>query len=51
MFRKGKMVKGEELTVLEDKMEALDPDENEIYKFLRCEQEDKSDVKRVMERE
>ena len=50
MFRKGKMVKGEGLMVLEDKMEALDPDKNEIYKFLGCEQADKIDVKRVMER-
>ena len=44
------MVKGEELTVLEDKMEALDPDKNKIYKFLGCEQADKIDIKRVMER-
>ena len=44
------MVKREGLTVLEDKMEALDPDKNEIYKFLGCKQADKIDVKRVMER-
>ena len=50
VFRKGKMVNGEGPTVLKDKMEALDPDKNEIYKFLRCEQVDKIDVKRVMER-
>ena len=31
-------------------MEALDPSKNEIYKFLGCEQGDKIDVKRVMER-
>ena len=31
-------------------MRALDPNENEIYKFLGCQQGDKIDVKRVMER-
>ena len=49
VFRKGEMVK-EGLMVLEDKMEALEPDKNEIYRFLRCEQVDQIDVKRVMER-
>ena len=39
------MVKGEELMVLEDKMEALDPDKNEIHKFLGCEQAYKIDIK------
>ena len=50
VFRRGKMIKGEGLTVLEEKMEALDPEKNAIYKFLGCEQVDKIDVKRVMER-
>ena len=50
VFKKGRMVKGEGLTVLEEKMKALDPSQNEIYKFLGCEQADKIDVKRVMER-
>ena len=45
------MIKGEGLTVLEVKMDALDPNKNEIYKFLRCKQADNIDVKRVMERE
>ena len=36
--------------MLEDKIEALDPDKKEIYKFLGCEKADKIDVKRVMER-
>ena len=31
-------------------MKALDPGRNEIYRFLGCEQADKIDVKRVMER-
>ena len=46
----GKMTKGEGLAVLEDEMEALDPGKNEFYKFLGCEQGEKMDVKRVMER-
>ena len=50
VFKKGKMIKGEGLTVLEEKMEALDPNKNEIYAFLGCEQANKIDVKRVMER-
>ena len=50
VLRKGNMTKGEGLLDLEKKMEALDLDKNEIYKFLRCEQADKIDVKRVMER-
>ena len=49
VFRKGKMIKGG-LTVLEAKMDAFDPNKNEIYKFLGCEQADKIDVKGVMER-
>ena len=50
VFKKGKMIKGEGLTVLEEKMEALDPNKNEIYTLLGCEQANKIDVKRVMER-
>ena len=34
VFRKGNMVKGEGLPVLEEKMKALDPEKNEVYKFL-----------------
>ena len=45
VFRKGKMVKSEGLQVLEKKMNALDPDKNEMYKFLGCEQGDGIDVK------
>ena len=44
------MIKGEGLTVLEEKMDALDPNKDKIYKFLGCEQADKFDVKRIMER-
>ena len=50
VFRKGEMFKGEGLAFLEEKMDALDPNKNEIYKFLGCEQADKIDVKKVMER-
>ena len=50
VFRRGKMIKGEGLTVLEENTEALDPEKNEIYKFLGCDYADKIDVKRVMER-
>ena len=49
-FKKGKIIKGEGLTVLEEKMKVLDPNKNEIYTFLGCEQANKIDVKRVMER-
>ena len=44
------MVKGIGLAVLEEKMKALDTSKNENYKFLGCEQADKINVKRVMER-
>ena len=50
VFRKDKMIKGEGFSALEEKIDALDPNKNEIYKFLGCEQADKIDVKRVMER-
>ena len=36
VFRRGKMIKGEGLTVLEEKMEALDPEKNEIYVMNVC---------------
>ena len=44
------MVKSEGLKVLEEKMSALDPDKNVMYKFLGCGQGDGIDVKSVMER-
>ena len=50
LFLKNKMIKGEELNVLEEKMGASDPNKNKIYKFLVCEQADKIDGKRVVER-
>ena len=36
VFKRGTMIKGEGLAVLDEKMEALDPNKNEIYKFLGC---------------
>ena len=50
VFRKGMMVKAEGLPVLEEKMKALDPEMNEVYKFLGCEQSDDIDAKMVLER-
>ena len=50
IFKNGKMVKGEGLAVLEERMKALDPEQNEVYKFLGCEQGNNIDVKRVMQR-
>ena len=44
------MVRGEGLQVLEERMESMDPDENEIYKFLGIEQADGIKTKRVYER-
>ena len=50
VFRKGKMVKGEGLPVMEEKMKALDPERSDVYKFLGCEQSNDIDVKKVQER-
>ena len=50
VFKKDKIIKGEGLTVLEEKMEALDQNKNEIYTFIGCEKANKIDLKRVMER-
>ena len=40
IFKHGKMVRGEGLQVLEEGMKTMDPDENEIYKFLGNKQDD-----------
>ena len=40
MVKGGKMVKGEGLQVLNERMKTIDHDENEIYKFLGVEQAD-----------
>ena len=41
VFERGKMVKGEGLKVLNEKIKTIDPEENEIHKFLVVEQADK----------
>ena len=50
MFERGKMVRGEGLEGLEERMKTMDPDENEIYKFLGTEQADGIKTKKVCER-
>ena len=50
VFKKGKMVKGEGLDILEERMKALDPDKNEWYKFLGIEQSGKINKETVMSR-
>ena len=40
MFERGKVVRGKGLQVLEERMKAMDPDENEISKFLGIQQAD-----------
>ena len=39
-FEHGKMIRGEGLEVLEERMKTMDPDKNEIYRFLGIEQAD-----------
>ena len=50
VFKRGKMVSGEGLEVLEERMKVMDPNENEIYKFMGIEQADGIKTKRVLER-
>jgi len=50
VYKRGKMVKGEGLQVLEERMQALDPAKNEFYKFLGCEQANGIDVAKVLAR-
>ena len=40
IFERGKMVKGEGLQELNERMKTIDPDTNEIYKFLGVKQAD-----------
>ena len=49
VFERGKMVRGEGLKVLEERTKTMDPDENEIYKFLGIEQADGIKTKKVFE--
>ena len=50
IFSNRKTMKGEGLNILEQQMIALDPEKNKAYKFLGCEQGDKIDVKKVVQR-
>ena len=49
VFERGKMVR-EGLEVLEERMKTMDPDKNEIYKFLGIEQADGIKTNKVFER-
>ena len=50
VFEHEKMISGEGLPVLEERMKTMDPDESEIYKFLGVEQADGLKTKNVFER-
>ena len=52
VFERGKMVRSlsEGLQMLEEQMSSMDPDENELYKFLGIEQADGIKTKKVFER-
>ena len=50
IFQNGKMVRGEGLQVLEERMKTMNPDENEVYKFLGIEQADGIKTKAVYKR-
>ena len=50
VIERGKMVRGEGLPVLEERMKTMDPDENEIHKFLGVGQPDGIKTKNVFER-
>ena len=49
VFKRGKMARGEELEILEERIKAIDPDENEVYKFLGTEQADGIKTKKDFE--
>ena len=50
VFKRGKMIKGEGLSVIEEKMKALHLEQREIYEFIGCEQAEKINMERVMAR-
>ena len=50
IFEKGKIVRGEELQVLQERMKTMDLDQKEIYKFLGVEQTDGIKTKEVYNR-
>ena len=50
MIERGKMVKGEGLQVLEERIKSIAPDKNESHKFLGTEQADGIKTNAVYER-
>ena len=50
VFKNGRIIKEEGLQILQERMNALDPKKNEIYRFLGCERPERIDIKKVMER-
>ena len=50
LFKRGEMMKGEGLMIVDKKTETLDPEKEEIYKFLGIEQRKQIDNGRVMVR-
>ena len=50
VFEHVKIVRGERLEVLEERIKPMEPDENGIYKFLGIEQADGIKIKKVFER-
>ena len=40
VFKRGKMIKGEGLPVLQERMNTIDPNDNETYQFMGVEQSD-----------
>jgi len=50
VFEHGKMVKGEGLDVMKERMKTIDPDQNDVNKFLGIEQADGIKTKKVFER-
>ena len=50
IFEHGKIVRAEDLQVLETKMKTMEPDENKIFKFMGIEQADRFRTKTVFEK-
>ena len=50
VFEHGKMIRGEGLQVLHQRMKTMDPDQNKIYKYLGVEQADGIKAKEVYAR-
>ena len=44
VFKNGRIIKGEGSQILQERMKALDPNGNEIYNFLGCEQAERVQI-------